>query len=110
MYRSALDLHLAALADPTRRAIVERLVAGPAAVGALAAPFDMALPTLLQHIKVLEASGLIQSRKTGRVRMCEIDGTALRGVESWLAAQVRLWDSRLDRVDALALRLAEEET
>lgn len=108
-YLTPLDHHLAALADPTRRAIVERLANGPARVSDLAEPFGMALPTVMQHLKVLERSGLIRSRKQGRVRTCEVEGEALRGVNQWFAVQVRLWESRLDRLDALALRLAKEE-
>lgn len=108
-YQSLIDHRFAALADPTRRAMVERLSQGPAPVSDLAAPFDMALPTVMQHLKVLEASGVIRSSKTGRVRTCELQPAALRGIESWLAAQVRLWESRLDRLDELALRLAREE-
>lgn len=108
-YQTQLDHHFAALADPTRRAIVERLANGPARVTELAEPFGMALPTVMQHLKVLESSGLIRSHKKGRVRTCEIEPDALRGVESWFAAQVRLWESRLDRLDALALKLAKEE-
>ena len=106
-YQDPTDLRFAALADPTRRAIVERLAKGPAPVSDLAAPFDMALPTILQHLKVLEAGGVIRSTKTGRVRTCTLDPAVLRGIEGWLAAQVHVWESRLDRLDALALRLAE---
>jgi len=108
-YQTATDRHFAALADPTRRAIVERLVQGPAAVSDLAEPFGMALPTVMQHLKVLQDSGLIRSHKQGRVRTCEIDGLALQGVESWFAARIRTWESRLNRLDALALRLAAED-
>ncbi len=109
LYHAQLNLPLAALADPTRRGMVERLAHGPAAVSELAEPFNMALPTILQHIKVLEASGLVRSKKTGRVRICDIEGAALREVQSWLAAQVQLWESRLDRLDTLAMRLAKEQ-
>ena len=108
-YQTATDRRFAALADPTRRAMVERLVRGPATVSDLAAPFAMALPTVLQHLKTLEDSGLIRSHKRGRVRTCEIDGVAMQGVERWFAAQIAIWEARLDRLDALALRLAAEE-
>ena len=108
-YQTATDRRFAALADPTRRAMVERLVRGPATVSDLAAPFAMALPTVLQHLKALEDSGLIRSHKRGRVRTCEIDGAAMQGVERWFAAQIAIWEARLDRLDALALRLAAEE-
>lgn len=108
-YQNPIDHRFAALADPTRRAMVEQLSQGPAPVSDLAAPFDMALPTVLQHLKVLEASGLIRSTKTGRVRTCALNPAALRFIESWLAAQVQVWESRLDRLDQLALRLAQDE-
>ena len=108
-YQNQIDHRFAALADPTRRAMVERLSRGATPVSDLAAPFNMALPTVMQHLKVLEASGLIRSSKTGRVRTCELDPAALRGIESWLAAQVLQWESRLDRLDELALRLAQQE-
>lgn len=102
-----LDRRFHALADPTRRAMLERLVKGPAAVSELAAPFGMALPTVMQHLKVLEGSGLIRSEKQGRTRTCAIDPSALRQVESWFDAQVRLWESRLDALDALVMELHE---
>ncbi len=108
-YQTTLDASFAALADPTRRAIVERLTNGPAAVSELARPFGMALPTVMQHLKVLETAGLIRSHKAGRVRTCEMDPAALGGISDWLGNQVRQWESRLDRLDALALRLAREE-
>ena len=108
-YQTAADRRFAALADPTRRAMVERLALGPASVSDLAQPFAMALPTVLQHLKALEDSGLVRSRKQGRVRTCEIDGVALRQVECWFAAQITTWTARLDRLDALALRLAAED-
>lgn len=108
-YQSATDRSFAALADPTRRAMVERLMRGPASVSDLAGPFAMALPTVLQHLKTLEDSGLIRSHKQGRVRTCEIDGEAMQGVERWFAAQIAIWEKRLDRLDALALRLSAED-
>lgn len=108
-HHSATDRRFAALADPTRRAMVERLARGPASVSALAEPFDMALPTLLQHLKTLEDSGLIRSHKQGRVRTCEIEGAAMQGVEHWFAAQIAIWEARLNQLDRLALRLTAEE-
>ena len=101
-----LDAAFRALADPTRRAVLARLARGPAPVGELAAPFDMALPTILQHLKVLEAGGLVRSRKEGRVRICEIPPAALAPVEGWLAMQKAMWDGRLDRLDAYVGSLA----
>ena len=108
-FYAAIDQRFSALADPTRRAIVERLVRGPARVSDLAQPFGMALPTVMQHIKVLEHSGLIRSEKVGRVRTCALDPDALRGIEGWFTAQIRLWEARFDRLDALATQLAMEE-
>ena len=108
-YQTVTDRRFAALADPTRRAMVERLVRGSATVSDLAEPFGMALPTVLQHLKTLEDSGLIRSDKKGRVRTCDIDGAAMQGVERWFAAQIGIWQGRLDRLDALALRLAAEQ-
>lgn len=96
--RPALDLVFRALADPARRAMVERLARGPASVSALAGPLAMTLPAVLQHLQVLEASGLVRSEKVGRVRTCRIDGAALDRAESWIAARRAGWDRRLDRL------------
>lgn len=113
MYRdnmqSQLDRRFHALSDPTRRAMLERLTRGPAAVSELASPFGMALPTVMQHLKVLESSGLIRSEKQGRTRTCAIDPLALKQVEGWFDAQVSLWETRLDALDALALELKRQE-
>jgi DNA-binding transcriptional ArsR family regulator len=81
----ALDRVFHALADPTRRAMVERLGRGPASVGQLAAPLAMSLPAVLQHLQVLEASGLVRSQKVGRVRTCQVVPAALRSAEQWIA-------------------------
>jgi DNA-binding transcriptional ArsR family regulator len=89
---------LGALADPTRRAIVERLVAGPASVSELAGPLEMSLPAVMQHLQVLEAGGLITTHKVGRVRTCQIDPGGLRFAESWFAGQRTAWERRLDRL------------
>lgn len=105
MANSRIDLVFATLSDPTRRAVVERLTAGPAPVGELAAPHDMALPSFLKHIDVLQRARLITSRKVGRQRICELNPAALAPAEDWLAGQRRLWEERLDRLDALALTL-----
>lgn len=105
-----LDRVFQALADPTRRAILARLGEGPASVTELARPFTMAMPTLLQHLKVLEAGGLVASAKSGRVRTCTLRREALAEAETWLARQRALWEGRLDRMDALVTRLHAEET
>jgi DNA-binding transcriptional ArsR family regulator len=89
-----------ALADPTRRAVLERLGRGPASVSDLAQPFEMALPTFLQHLRVLEECGLIRSRKRGRVRTCELRLKPLTDAEHWLNGRRALWTKRLDQLDA----------
>jgi DNA-binding transcriptional ArsR family regulator len=93
-----IDLVLRALADPTRRQIVERLGHGPASVGVLAAPLPMSLPAVVQHLQVLEASGLVTSEKVGRVRTCRLDVDRLAALEDWIAARRRTWERRLDRL------------
>ena len=97
---TTLDLLFRAMADPTRRAVLERLGRGKAPVGELARPFKMALPSFMQHLDVLEQSGLIHSTKLGRVRTCELNGTRLSEAEGWLAKQRRIWERRLDQLDA----------
>lgn len=104
----ALDDVFFALGDPTRRAVMERLVRGKATVKELAAPFKMALPSFLQHLRVLEESGLIKSRKEGRVRVCELEAARLSQAEDWLRQQRRLWETRLDQMDAYVLKLKSE--
>ncbi len=96
----ALDRAFQALADPTRRGIVERLSRGPASVGDLARPLSISLPAVLQHVQVLEASGLVVSQKTGRVRICRIEASALSRAEAWISAQRLEWTRRLDRLEA----------
>jgi DNA-binding transcriptional ArsR family regulator len=91
-----LGLIFHAIADPTRRAIVERLVRGPAAVKTLAEPLEMSLPAVMQHLQVLESAGLIVTEKVGRVRSCRIEPAALREAEQWLGQQRTEWEQRLD--------------
>lgn len=91
-----LDRVFQALADPTRRDIVERLTRSPASVSELAAPLSMSLPAVLQHVQVLESSGLVVSEKVGRVRTCRIDPAAIRKAEAWIQQQRLLWERRLD--------------
>ena len=97
-YEPSLDLVFAALADPTRRSIVERLCRGPVTVSALAEPLDMSLPAVFQHLKILESSGLVRSEKAGRVRTCSIDPSALTQAEGWIASRQMAWERRLDRL------------
>lgn len=103
-----LDTLFQALGDPTRRAILERLARGPASVSELAAPFDMALPSFLAHVRKLEASGLVATAKDGRVRTVTLLPGAFTPVRSWLDAQRALWDGRLDRLDAYVRTLMQE--
>lgn len=104
-----LDRMFHALADPTRRAIVARLVQGPASVSELSSPFTMAMPTLLAHIRVLEESGLVGSEKHGRVRTCAIRPGALDATVAWLDRQRALWEGRLDRMEAYAAAMHARE-
>lgn len=93
-----LDRLFNALADPTRRAMVERLSLGPAAVSELARPLTMSLPSAMQHLAVLEAAGLVRSEKVGRVRTCSIEPQALSQAEQWINARRTEWEQRLDRL------------
>lgn len=104
-----LDHVFQALSDSTRRAIVQRLSQGPASVSELAKPFTMAMPTLLQHIRVLEVSGLIVTKKTGRVRTCEMRPSVISAAEAWLAERRAVWEGRLDRMEAYAIKLKAKE-
>lgn len=94
-----------ALADPTRRAVVERLGRGAAPVSELAEPFDMALPSFMQHLKVLENAKLVATVKTGRVRTCRLLPEPLAAAEGWMNAQRNLWERRLDQMDEYLLTL-----
>ncbi|MEQ1570113.1 MAG: metalloregulator ArsR/SmtB family transcription factor [Myxococcota bacterium] len=107
---SGLDQVFHALADPTRRAVVRRLAARPATVSELHHPFDMKLPSFLQHLRVLEASGLVRSSKVGRVRTVELRREALDHAGRWLDEQRDLWERRLDQLDAYLDTLKEGET
>jgi DNA-binding transcriptional ArsR family regulator len=95
---ASLDRLFHALADSTRRVMVERLSRGPASVSELAEPLDMSLPAVMQHLQVLEACGLVRSAKVGRVRTCRIEKTALRSLEEWVAARRAQWERRFDRL------------
>ncbi|PJZ68254.1 transcriptional regulator [Leptospira perolatii] len=97
------------LADPTRRAVVERLCEGPAAVGELARSFDMALPSFMQHLSVLEESMLVRSFKSGRVRTYQLVPKRLKQAEEWMTKRRSIWEQRLDQLDQYLYRLKEKE-
>lgn len=98
---ASLDRMFEALADPTRRAMVERLSRGSASVSELAAPLPMSLPAVVQHLQVLEQSGLVRTQKVGRTRTCTIDTGALSQVEKWINDRRIGWENRLDRLGAV---------
>jgi DNA-binding transcriptional ArsR family regulator len=107
----ALDVVFQALADPSRRTMVERLSRGPASVSDLAQPLDMSLPAVMQHLQVLETSGLVRSEKAGRVRTCRIDPKVLASAEGWFAKRRAAWERRFDRLEAfLAAEQDAEDT
>lgn len=97
-YESRLDAAFQALAHPTRRAVLRRLMPGQATVTDLAQPFDLGLPTFLKHLKVLERSGLISTEKVGRVRTCQAKPRQLKLVETWLSEQRAVWEARTERL------------
>lgn len=109
-YQERLDGVFQALADPTRRAVLGRLGRGPASVGELAAPFDMALPSFMKHIRLLEESGWITTRKAGRVRTCAIEKKQFAAVEGWLTTQRAIWEGRTDRLEAFVTHPDNQET
>jgi DNA-binding transcriptional ArsR family regulator len=106
---SPLDLTFQALADPTRRAMVERLARGPASVSDLARPFAISLPAVMQHLAVLEGSGLVVSEKVGRIRTCRVEPRTLSLVEQWINARRTEWEHRLDRLGDYLETLKNEE-
>jgi DNA-binding transcriptional ArsR family regulator len=101
-----VDRAFHALAEPTRRAIVERLSAGPSTVSALAEPFDMTLAAVVQHLRVLEEGGIIRTKKVGRVRTCRLEPAGLNVAAQWIADRRALWERRLDRLGEI---LSEKE-
>ena len=103
-----LSLLFHALSDPTRRMMLSRLARGAAAVTELAGPTGLRLPTVLRHLTVLEAAGLVATRKDGRVRSCALQPQALEPMRDWLAAQRRDWEARLDRLDSYAMTLMKD--
>lgn len=103
-----IDEIFKALADPTRRQVIERLVSGPAATSALAEPFDMALPSFTQHLGILERAGLVTSTKEGRTRIYRLSTTGLDAAEGWLAGRRREWEQRLDQLDEFLIKNQEK--
>jgi DNA-binding transcriptional ArsR family regulator len=103
----ALDATFAALADPTRRAILARLALGELSVSDLARPFEMSLPAVSKHLSVLENAGLVSREREGRVRRCRLTGAPLRGAADWISTYRRFWEEQLD---ALARYLEEQQT
>src|SRR5579862_6121865 len=97
-HQAPLDLMFQALADPTRRGMIERLARGPASVSELAKPLPISLPAVVQHLQVLEASGLVRSAKVGRVRTCHIEPAALQTAEQWIGERRAGWERRFDRL------------
>jgi DNA-binding transcriptional ArsR family regulator len=106
-HSAALDRAFQALADPTRRAMVERLAGGPASVGELAKPLAMSLPAVMQHLAVLESSGLVRTQKSGRVRTCRVDPDAFNLAERWINDRRSEWERRLDRLGDYLATLKE---
>jgi DNA-binding transcriptional ArsR family regulator len=108
-HQESLDLVFQALTDPGRRAMLERLSRGPASVSELARPLAMSLPAVMQHLQVLEASGLVRSEKVGRVRTCRLEPGGLSTAEQWITARRTSWERRLDRLgDYLAEQLKND--
>lgn len=104
-----LDRAFQALADPTRRGLLARLSRAPASVSELARPLAMSLPAVMQHLRLLEASGLVATSKAGRVRTCRIEPRALAAVEGWIAAQRAVWEGRTDRLEDYLTSLKGDE-
>ena len=109
-YAERLDAVFHALADPTRRAVLGKLGTGPATISQLAGPFDMALPSFMKHIHLLERSGLIRTRKDGRVRTCTLQRKQFAVVDTWLARQRAIWEARADRLARVAESMHGKES
>lgn len=108
MQAAVLDRTFHALSDPTRRAMVQRLARGPASVSELAKPLSMSLPAVMQHLQVLEASGIVRTAKVGRVRTCRVDPKMLTLAERWIAERRERWEHKLDRLGAYLDATASE--
>lgn len=109
-YHTDLDNVFIALADPTRRMVLARLCQGEATVSELAEPFDMALPSFTQHLKVMEQSGLVESEKIGRSRTYRVVPAQLQRAENWLQQQYLVWEARLDRLDRHLMTLKQRRS
>ena len=104
-----LDLAFQALSDPGRRAMVERLSRGPASVSELASPLPMTLSAVSQHLRILEAAGLVKSAKVGRVRTCTLEIATMTRVEGWIAERKRFWEQQYDHLETYLTQAAPEE-
>ena len=109
-HSAALDLTFQALADPTRRAMVERLSRSPATVSDLARPLSMSLPAVMQHLAVLEAAGVVRTLKVGRVRTCSLDSDTLSPAEQWIHSRRTQWEHRLDHLSSYLAKLPKEDS
>jgi DNA-binding transcriptional ArsR family regulator len=108
-YQEDLNQIFTALADPTRRAVLAKLCEAPASVSELAEPFNMALPSFTQHLKILEDSGLVKSKKKGRVRTLTVVPNKIEKAENWLEGKRTMWEQRLDRLDNYLKKLQEKK-
>ena len=106
---SRLDVAFQALADPARRAMLARLALGPASVSELARPLPMSLPAVMQHLKALEDSGLVSTKKQGRVRTAQLEGDTLGAAESWLKDRRTEWEAQADRLEAFLATYQDKE-
>ncbi len=104
-----IELVFKALSDTTRRKVVERLTLGPASVSELASQFEMAMPSFVAHLGVLEQAAIVRSTKSGRVRTYELDGDQLNAASTWLDQQRSLWEQRMDRHDITDLKNPKKE-
>jgi DNA-binding transcriptional ArsR family regulator len=109
MQAAVLDRTFHALSDPTRRAMVQRLSRGPATVSELAKPLSISLPAVMQHLAVLEASGVVTSQKEGRVRTCKVEPKALSAAEQWIVERRQAWERKLDRLGEYLDATADDE-
>lgn len=109
-HETDLSLIFHALSDPTRRAMLTRLAEGPLTVTELAAPTGLKLPTVMRHLSVLEEAGLVVTAKDGRIRTCAIVPSAFNPVRAWLDEQRKIWEARLDRLEAFVATLMKEHT